>query len=130
MRILQHRLLRSIPSTSHYSPPRDSYNFLGIRTSSYSVMTTIEPHGTKIAAEKNEPKGPFGKDEEWGSLAPYKVHEKTNFTVLYDASCHCGRVTYQLSRQKPLDAKYCHCKTCQRLHGEYQDFSVVGTSPL
>ena len=56
--------------------------------------------------------------DEWKTRAPYKVHENDpNFKVRYEAACHCGRVKYQLSREKPLDAKYCHCTTCQKLHG-------------
>lgn len=57
-------------------------------------------------------------NEEWKKNAPYKIHEEGSFDARYDASCHCGKVKYQLSREKPLDAKYCHCTTCQRLHGE------------
>ncbi|UNI16939.1 hypothetical protein JDV02_003321 [Purpureocillium takamizusanense] len=32
-------------------------------------------------------------------------------------ACHCGRITYRLSRDAPLDSKYCHCRDCQVLHG-------------
>ena len=57
--------------------------------------------------------------DDWKERAPYRIHENTDdFKVRYEASCHCGRVKYQLSREKPLDAKYCHCTTCQRLHGQ------------
>ncbi|KAF4633773.1 hypothetical protein G7Y89_g4344 [Cudoniella acicularis] len=59
-----------------------------------------------------------GEHNEWKFRAPYKVHENDeNFKPLYEGSCHCGRVQYQLSREKPLDAKFCHCTTCQVLHG-------------
>ena len=58
--------------------------------------------------------------EEWKKNAPYKLHEPAAFNARYEASCHCGKVTYQLSREKPLAAKYCHCTTCQRLHGKCQ----------
>jgi len=59
-----------------------------------------------------------GEQSDWKFQVPYKVHSKEdNFKALYEASCHCGRVQYQLSREKPLDAKYCHCSTCQVLHG-------------
>ena len=68
-----------------------------------------------------------GKDNEWKFRIPYKVHEKAGegkgegggaFKAVYEGGCHCGRVKYQLSREKPLKAKYCHCGTCQVLHGE------------
>ena len=55
--------------------------------------------------------------EEWKARAPYKLHEKGSFKARYEGSCNCGKVTYQLNREKPLDAKYCHCTTCQTLHG-------------
>ncbi|MCJ1441077.1 MAG: hypothetical protein MMC23_001563 [Stictis urceolatum] len=55
--------------------------------------------------------------DEWKHQAPYKIQEEGSFSPKYEASCHCGKVQFQLSREKPLDAKYCHCLTCQRLHG-------------
>lgn len=66
-----------------------------------------------------------GKDEEkegdlnkWKFRAPYKVHENdSKFESHYEGSCHCGRVKYQLNKTKPLEAKFCHCTTCQVLHG-------------
>ena len=59
-----------------------------------------------------------GESNEWKSRPPYSVHENDpNFKVRYNGSCHCGKVQYQLSREKPLDAKYCHCTTCQKIHG-------------
>ncbi|KAG0646421.1 hypothetical protein D0Z07_7356 [Hyphodiscus hymeniophilus] len=61
-----------------------------------------------------------GEKNEWKFRAPYKIHAKDGddkFRALYEGGCHCGRVKYQLSREKPLDAKFCHCSTCQVLHG-------------
>lgn len=56
---------------------------------------------------------------EWKLRAPYKVHDAAEgFQPVYEASCQCGRVVYQINRDKPLDAKYCHCTTCQILHGK------------
>ena len=56
--------------------------------------------------------------DQWKHREPYRVHEKAdNFDVKWEGQCHCGKVQYQLSREKPLAAKYCHCTTCQRLHG-------------
>jgi len=39
------------------------------------------------------------------------------FDKKLEASCHCGRVRYWISRDKPLVAKFCHCGGCQKLHG-------------
>ncbi|KAI9787312.1 MAG: hypothetical protein M1816_007660 [Peltula sp. TS41687] len=57
-------------------------------------------------------------EDDWKTRAPYAIHKSGDeFHARYEASCHCGRVNYQLSREKPLAAKYCHCTTCQTLHG-------------
>jgi hypothetical protein len=57
-------------------------------------------------------------DDDWKHKEPYRIHTKDDeFETKWRGRCHCGRVQYQLSRQVPLDAKYCHCTTCQRLHG-------------
>jgi hypothetical protein len=79
---------------------------------------------TRPATEQAKQKGNDSKDVEgeenaWKFRAPYKIHEpKDNFNAVLEASCHCGKVQYQLSKDKPVDAKYCHCTTCQRLHGK------------
>jgi len=55
--------------------------------------------------------------DHWKTKAPYKVHDpQDHFKVRYEASCHCGKVKYQLSREEPLDSKLCHCTTCQTQH--------------
>jgi hypothetical protein len=60
-----------------------------------------------------------GEDNEWKFRAPYKVHDPSEgFKAVHEGSCHCGRVQYQLSRERPVDAKFCHCNTCQVLHGK------------
>lgn len=57
---------------------------------------------------------------QWKQRAPYRIHEKNEgFKALYEAACHCGKVRYQLSREKPLDSKLCHCTTCQTQHGMF-----------
>lgn len=67
-----------------------------------------------------------GEHNEWKFRAPYKVHDDAeDFRVLYEGGCHCGRVRYQLSRDKPLDAKYCHCTTCQTLHGKLDKWRSI-----
>jgi hypothetical protein len=52
----------------------------------------------------------------WKTKAPYSIYKKDDFKAVYEASCHCGKVQYQLSRKEPLDAKLCHCTTCQTQH--------------
>lgn len=58
------------------------------------------------------------KEDEWKHREPYKIHaDDDKFPVKWKGGCHCGKVQYQLSREKPLASKFCHCTTCQRLHG-------------
>lgn len=58
------------------------------------------------------------KEDEWKHNPPYRVHEDDEkFPAKWTGGCHCGKVKYQLSREKPLASKFCHCTTCQRLHG-------------
>lgn len=71
-----------------------------------------EPHQHQASATTHL------KKDEWKHRAPYRVHgENEDFPVKWRGQCHCGRVRYQLSRERPLASKYCHCTTCQRLHG-------------
>lgn len=63
-------------------------------------------------------------ESEWKKRAPYKIHESNeDFPVKYEASCHCGKVKYQLKREEPLDSKLCHCTTCQTQHGKWSPAS-------
>ncbi|KXJ92097.1 Mss4-like protein [Microdochium bolleyi] len=39
------------------------------------------------------------------------------FEKKLEARCHCGQVRYWIGRNKPLVAKFCHCRGCQKLHG-------------
>jgi len=44
----------------------------------------------------------------------YASLEDKGFVAKYTASCFCGAVRYEVSAD-PVDAKICHCTTCQRL---------------
>lgn len=56
--------------------------------------------------------------DKWKHREPYRIHQSDeDFSVKWRGGCHCGRVKFQLSRERPLVSKYCHCTTCQRLHG-------------
>lgn len=89
-----------------------------------------EPHQHQASSTTHR------KEDEWKHRAPYQIHnttpsskkktgdkqqdgeeEEEEFVVKWRGQCHCGRVKYQLSRDRPLSSKYCHCTTCQRLHG-------------
>lgn len=69
----------------------------------------------RLAQEKQS----LPSQEHWKLRAPYRIHEPNeHFKAKYEASCHCGKVKYQLSRDAPLDSKLCHCTTCQTQHGK------------
>ena len=71
-----------------------------------------EPHQYQAGSSTDR------EQDQWKHRAPYRIHESDdNFSVKWKGKCHCGAVQYQLSRDKPLASKYCHCTTCQRMHG-------------
>ena len=42
----------------------------------------------------------------------------------YSARCHCGAVRYEVCAD-PVDAKICHCKACQVLHGAPMQWAAI-----
>lgn len=76
-----------------------------------------EPIDTKqpAAAVSTTPSG-LGPD--YGSL------DDEHFEVRYRARCHCGTVHYEASAD-PVDAKLCHCRSCQRLHGAPMQWAAL-----
>lgn len=88
-----------------------------------------EPHQHQASSTTHR------QEDEWKHRAPYRIHKsfspkmdgnkeeseneekEEDFPVKWRGQCHCGRVKYQLRRERPLSSKYCHCTTCQRLHG-------------
>ena len=84
-----------------------------------NTARSFEESAMSDGQNKNVSEPQDGPDD-WKHGVPYRIHEKNeDFSVRYEGGCHCGRVRYQLSREKPLASKYCHCTTCQRLHGSY-----------
>ena len=48
----------------------------------------------------------------------------SSFTVKYRASCHCGATRYEVCAD-PVDAKFCHCTVCQKLHGAPMQWAAI-----
>lgn len=46
------------------------------------------------------------------------------FTARYRARCHCGAIRYAVGAD-PVDAKICHCRTCQVLHGAPMQWAAI-----
>lgn len=54
----------------------------------------------------------------------YASHDDPAFIPKYRAACFCGSVRYEVSAE-PMDAKICHCRTCQVLHGAPMQWAVI-----
>lgn len=66
---------------------------------------------------------PSKRDDNWQNRPPYRTTDANEkFEKRHTAHCHCGRVKYWLSREKPLASKFCHCVDCQALHGNRHSF--------
>ncbi|KAJ5597109.1 hypothetical protein N7450_003567 [Penicillium hetheringtonii] len=69
------------------------------------------------AFTNNPPKNTI-ESESWKHRPPYErqSHEKV-WPVKYRAVCQCRKISYVLKKDRPLDAKFCHCRGCQVMHG-------------
>jgi len=54
----------------------------------------------------------------------YAAPGDPGFAVKYAARCHCGAVRYEV-RADPVDAKLCHCRDCQVLHGAPMQWAAI-----
>ncbi len=122
------KIPRVISASTHFSTTARTFN---PASRSIPRLNRIQFHtSAKIMADAStyRANGDNGDDgstdgelNQWKHRAPYKVHDNDpNFHARYHGSCHCGKVQYQLSREKPLDSKYCHCTTCQKIHGMHR----------
>jgi hypothetical protein len=58
------------------------------------------------------------KEESWKHRAPYQIQPPEKFgPVKWRAKCKCGKISYSIRQDKPLNAKFCHCRGCQVMHG-------------
>jgi hypothetical protein len=54
----------------------------------------------------------------------YASAEDKDFIAKYHARCQCGSVRYEV-RADPVDAKICHCRVCQVLHGAPMQWAAI-----
>ncbi len=54
----------------------------------------------------------------------YASADDDQFQARYRARCHCGAVRYEVAAD-PLDAKICHCRECQVLHGAPMQWAAI-----
>ena len=109
------RLSRLIYSISRASSVR---NTQVVQIASLTRQSSPLPSYSRAMSSESKTEKSIEGIHEWKTRAPYAIHtDGKDFPALYNGSCHCGKVTYQVSRDKPLSSKYCHCTTCQTLHG-------------
>jgi hypothetical protein len=113
-----------ISLTKHRIPgPASAFPSRSLASSSISNKMGKDKDGNK-RSDGHEPhqyqagSGTSHKEEHWKERPPYRIQDKeAGFDVKWRGKCHCGAVQYELSSDKPLASKYCHCTTCQRMHG-------------
>lgn len=66
-------------------------------------------------------------DQPWTQIPPYTNNDPL-FRAQYRASCFCGAVSFEVSAE-PVDAKICHCRQCQTLHGAPCQWAVIFHKP-
>ena len=54
----------------------------------------------------------------------YASFDDSAFIPKYQATCFCGSVRYEVSAE-PVDAKICHCRACQILHGAPMQWAAI-----
>ncbi|KAJ5673724.1 hypothetical protein N7507_002851 [Penicillium longicatenatum] len=58
------------------------------------------------------------EDEDPSNRPPYSRPSLDEFgEIKWGAHCQCGKISYKLRRERPLKAKFCHCRGCQVMHG-------------
>ena len=56
--------------------------------------------------------------EAWKHQPPYNPKTPRELgAVKWRAQCQCGKVSYLVKRDRPLNVKICHCRNCQVMHG-------------
>jgi len=65
-----------------------------------------------------------GEDEEDYMNKPPYHWESDKFVAKYTSECLCKNVAFEVHGD-PVDAKHCHCKSCQKMHGAPFQWAVI-----
>lgn len=116
------RTLVHSPQRATKSTTLDPLSSQPLADRSFRDLTMAQEDTHPSAHQQDKSESTSGKHD-WKTRPPYSIHKDNDkFDVKHEASCHCGKVHYQLSRDVPLDSKLCHCSTCQTQHGEFAVF--------
>ncbi len=71
----------------------------------------------------------LAKDQKVNSIVKglgpdYASTKDKNFLPRYRASCFCQAIQYEACAD-PVDAKFCHCRACQTLHGAPMQWAAI-----
>lgn len=81
-------------------------------------MTTKDVCGAAPGSQGHATHKPLPKEEAWKYRPPYLIQTPEAFgEIKWRGKCHCGQISYSLNLEKPLNAKFCHCRGCQLMHG-------------
>lgn len=87
-------------------------------------MASSDVHSNGAAAQSQA-------DQPWQLDHPYCVPTpKETSEAKWEGSCHCGQIRYFLSRDEPLNSKYCHCSDCQTMHAVSNHLLLINPHPL
>ncbi|KAI0710083.1 Mss4-like protein [Earliella scabrosa] len=65
------------------------------------------------------------QEEDFMNKPPYHWKSEGNlFKPKYYSQCWCGNIAFEFHGD-PVDAKHCHCKQCQHLHGAPFQWAVI-----
>ncbi|KAG1733594.1 Mss4-like protein [Suillus paluster] len=114
------------PHSSIYHPPPEDHTHHQDHPSDKKSIPDTGWRGSPPIPSSNG--GDSEKD--WMSKPPYNWTPARGqdgeelFKTKYESSCWCGAVRFAFSGD-PLDAKHCHCRQCQRLHGAPFQWAVI-----
>lgn len=95
------------------------YTNLFLRLQRHRIVKSMacSSENFKSSLASREPEYTF-QDEDPSNRAPYSQQPLDQFgEARWRAHCQCGNVSYRLRSERPLMAKFCHCRSCQVLHG-------------
>lgn len=98
------------------SPTSLLFFFKSVIMAEMGILETTAP--LPSPAFTNNPPEHMLDNEAWKNRPPYYPQTPKELgSVQWRAHCQCGKISYVSKRDRPLNAKFCHCHGCQVMHG-------------